>query len=190
MIQSIIIDIASKEITCNKPLREKWKPHFKPRESLHLEACTKRGNRLTMTLGYGKDLKGNGFNTYHRSFKRIKTQATAWKENPKYEPKYWNTPRKYYRKRSKENYGKKEPRPRTVRIINEQRSIEGWTVEQAHQKTSVSQRYSQQKAAEEGQNELQQKRHCRELVPKELHDFRHIFNEKAAKRLPCQGGKP
>ena len=48
----------------------------------------------------------------------------------------------------------------------------------------VSQRYSQQKAAKEGQNELQKKRHWRELVPKELHDFGHIFNEKAAMRLP------
>ena len=123
MKQSIIIDIAAKETTCNKPLREKWRPHFKPKESLCLETCTRRGNRLTMMLGYGKDLKGNGFNTYHRSFKKMKAQTTMWKANPRYEPKYWNTPRKYHRKRSKENCGTKGPKPRTTKRINEESSI-------------------------------------------------------------------
>ena len=68
-----------------------------------------------MTLGYGKDLKGNGINTYHRSFNKVKTQTTMQKGNPKYRTQYWHTPRRYFRKRLKENYGKKEPKPKTVR---------------------------------------------------------------------------
>ena len=78
-----------------------------------------------MTIGYGKDLKGNGINTYHRSFKKVKTQTTVWKGNPKYKTKYWHTPRRYFRKRLKENYGTKEPRPKTVKRITRQKSIAG-----------------------------------------------------------------
>ena len=99
-------------------------------------------------IGYGKDLKGKGINTYHRSFN--KTQTTVQKENPKYKTQFWHTPRRYFRKRRKVNYKRKEPRPRTVRERYTQKSIAGLTVRQAQLKTTVSQRYSQQKAAKEG----------------------------------------
>ena len=112
MKQSITIDIAAKEITNYRPHR-KGHGFYQPRKNLHLETCTKRGNQLTMMIGYGKDLKGKGINTYHRSFN--KTQTTTWKENPKYMMKLWYTPRRYFRKRTKVNYEKKEPKPRTVR---------------------------------------------------------------------------
>ena len=112
MKQSITIDIAAKEITDYKPWKEGYRSYL-PKENLHLETCTKRGNQLTMTIGYGKDLKGKGINTYHRSFN--KTQTTVQKENPKYETWFWCTPRRYFRKRIKVNYGRKEPKPRTVR---------------------------------------------------------------------------
>ena len=112
MKQSITIDIAAKEITNYKPQRREHR-FYQPRKNLHLETCTKRGNQPTMTIGYGKNLKGKGINTYHRSFN--KTQITVWKENPKYKTQFWHTPRRYFRKRTKVNYDRKEPRPRTVR---------------------------------------------------------------------------
>ena len=46
MRQLIIIDIAAKEITCNKPLRERQKPCTRPKENLHLETCAKRGKEI------------------------------------------------------------------------------------------------------------------------------------------------
>ena len=72
-----------------------------------------------------KDLKGNGINTCYRSFKKVKMQTTMQKGNPKYKTKYWHTPRRYFRKRLKENYGTKEPRPKTVKRITRQKSIAG-----------------------------------------------------------------
>ena len=85
MRQSITIDIAAKEVTCYKPQREKYR-FYKPRKNLHLETCAKRGNQLTMMIGYGKDLKGKGINTYHRSFSKI--QTTARKKGPKYKTQF------------------------------------------------------------------------------------------------------
>ena len=69
MKQSIIIDIAAKEITNYKPQSKGYRSYL-PKKNLHLETCAKRGNQLTMTIGYGKDLKGKGINTYHRSFNK------------------------------------------------------------------------------------------------------------------------
>ena len=56
---------------------------------------------------------------------KVKTQTTAWKGNPKYKTQYWHTPRRYFRKRLKENYEGKEPKPRTVRKIIRRKSIAG-----------------------------------------------------------------
>ena len=112
MKQSIIIDIAAKEVTDYKPWKEGYRSYL-PKRNLHLETCARRGNQLTMMIGYGKDLKGKGINTYHRSFN--KPQTTMWKEGPKYKTQFWHTPRRYIRKRTRVNYERKEPKPRTVR---------------------------------------------------------------------------